>query len=324
MKRKHIIATIIFIFLLFMTSMGAYLEEFARQGASFESMGRQSLVLALANLFIASIIMMLVPLSCRLINRKRLSLKRGNRLCLWNSIILFVLNIILLAISDISFIGGVGALFFYFINKWSFVEYRQDFNVNELSAEQITTKINNVTVPNISNTAPHTTISETPVPVTKPYNKYCSRCGNGIDPITKKCTGCGKQYFKGITIKGLLIVTLSVLFTVSFAGNIILSYAISSSKEEYDEFKNSNKTRIAALKSEISELEERYKTLKNKYYEANEKATFMDKHVVFVEDDGTKLYHKYDCIKFSKNSFWAFNVEATKNAGYKPCPICCE
>ena len=90
-------------------------------------------------------------------------------------------------------------------------------------------------------------------------------------------------------------------------------------KEEIKENK-----RIEELEEQVAKLSEEVASWKNKYYEANEKATFMDKHVVFVEDDGTKLYHKYDCIKFSKNSFWAFNVEATKNAGYKPCPICCE
>ena len=26
--------------------------------------------------------------------------------------------------------------------------------------------------------------------------KYCSQCGSQIDPVTKKCTGCGKQHFR--------------------------------------------------------------------------------------------------------------------------------
>jgi len=36
---------------------------------------------------------------------------------------------------------------------------------------------------------------QTSHPVSKVAVKYCSRCGNAIDPTTKKCTGCGKQYF---------------------------------------------------------------------------------------------------------------------------------
>lgn len=30
------------------------------------------------------------------------------------------------------------------------------------------------------------------VPTTKSTTKYCSRCGHAIDPVTKKCSDCGK------------------------------------------------------------------------------------------------------------------------------------
>ena len=47
--------------------------------------------------------------------------------------------------------------------------------------------------------------------IKKPYSRYCSKCGNGIDPITKMCTGCGKQYFKGNPWKVFGVVVLTLL-----------------------------------------------------------------------------------------------------------------
>lgn len=54
------------------------------------------------------------------------------------------------------------------------------------------------------------------------------------------------------------------------------------------------------------------------------KLEFFDEHVVFVEDDGTNLYHKYDCYRFVGDYYWAYNIEQAIYRGYEPCPRCCE
>lgn len=54
-----------------------------------------------------------------------------------------------------------------------------------------------------------------------------------------------------------------------------------------------------------------------------QKLEFFDEHVVFVEDDGTDLYHKYDCYRFKGDYFWAYNIENAIYIGYEPCPRCC-
>ncbi len=55
----------------------------------------------------------------------------------------------------------------------------------------------------------------------------------------------------------------------------------------------------------------------------NQKLEFFDEHVVFVEDDGTNLYHKYDCYRFVGDCYWAYNIENAIYIGYEPCPRCC-
>ena len=116
--------------------------------------------------------------------------------------------------------------------------------------------------------------------------KYCSQCGEIIHPVTKKCTGCGKQYFKGVPWKTVICIVLSVLLAVSVFFNI-------------------------DLLTKRNEL-------------VSEKIQFFDTYVVFVEDDGTNLYHKYDCKRFKGNSFWAYNLAAADDNGYRPCPLCCD
>lgn len=60
-------------------------------------------------------------------------------------------------------------------------------------------------------------------------------------------------------------------------------------------------------------------------YETNaEKSEFIDEFVVFIEDDNTNLYHKYECNRFKGDYFWAFNIDQAISMGYKPCPICCK
>ncbi len=44
----------------------------------------------------------------------------------------------------------------------------------------------------------------------QPKTVYCRQCGKPIDNETKKCTGCGKQYFRGIRPITFLCIVLVV------------------------------------------------------------------------------------------------------------------
>ena len=67
----------------------------------------------------------------------------------------------------------------------------------------------------------------------------------------------------------------------------------------------------AALEEE-KENAEKYKT----------KAEFMDKYVVFVENNNSKVYHTYDCEKFTRSNFWAYSRKLAESNGFGPCSVC--
>lgn len=89
---------------------------------------------------------------------------------------------------------------------------------------------------------------------------------------------------------------------------------------------------LTQMKAELETLQEEYNTMKEDYdrmvqaVEAaagyKEKAEFLDKYVVFVEDNGTRYYHCYDCEDFTQTSFWTYSPKLAQAQGFKACPKC--
>lgn len=177
----------------------------------------------------------------------------------------------------------------------------------------------------------------TTTPVYDQPVKYCSHCGQAIDSVTKKCNGCGKQYFKGISRKTVLTTMVIILFVVSFTGNIILCFknielynALTEAQGDsamVSSLQKSNsdlKKEINELKADIADLKAEKSELQSQVRDYASEIEFYDKFVVFVEDDGTNLYHNYDCYKFKAEGFWAFNINTAIDEGYTPCSLCCD
>ena len=82
---------------------------------------------------------------------------------------------------------------------------------------------------------------------------------------------------------------------------------------------------FADLKKEVAELKEENEQYYDYWVDSFNEIAFYDEHIVFVADNGTDLYHKYDCSVFQNcESFWAYNTEAAEGEGYKPCSRCCD
>ena len=79
------------------------------------------------------------------------------------------------------------------------------------------------------------------------------------------------------------------------------------------------------LQLEIVALEDARATLESALDVARQyktKSEFMDSYVVFVENDGSGIYHTYGCGNFARNSFWAYSRKLAEAQGFHPCPVC--
>ena len=155
--------------------------------------------------------------------------------------------------------------------------------------------------------------------------KYCSHCGKIVDPTTKKCRGCGMQYPKGIPRKTVLTTLWLILFISSFLGNVFLYFANINLRAEISDLEKANASmnfKIKNLRENIEDITFTKNTYYNYFKKNREKIELLDSNIVFIEDDGSKRYHKYECDNFPGEDYWAHNVEYAKYRGYKPCPEC--
>lgn len=148
-------------------------------------------------------------------------------------------------------------------------------------------------------------------PKKKPLKKvrYCKFCGGEIDSEIKKCTSCGKQYFR--MPKRFGVIVLAILCVILLGLNVLQYYEISAMRSDLETagYKlNARDSLISSLNEKVSE----YKDI----------AEFMDNHIVIVSDDGTRMYHKYGCEDLDLSYFWAYNTEAAESKGYYPCNKC--
>ena len=186
--------------------------------------------------------------------------------------------------------------------------------------------------------------------------RYCRLCGGEIDSRSKRCAKCDKQYFK-FTIK-TAITAIVCLVAICLLGLNVFQYT--RHQEDITALEEQNRTISQNLKEkeiqialyrkqlqekdgEIENLEVGIEEYKKQLQEKSDKienlevgidlleydleimtwqVEFYDKHVVFVSDDGTNIYHNLRCEDFDASYFWAYNVELAEARGNTPCPKC--
>lgn len=154
--------------------------------------------------------------------------------------------------------------------------------------------------------------------------KYCSRCGSAIDNKTRKCTGCGKQYFRGlrftkfsvtVIVMSLVILALSALCIFQYINTQTATSDLQAEVSRLEQQVKSKDSTIKRLEGEIDDLEDEKWDNWSKLY-------FFDTYAEIVPDDGTRKYHKWGCSKLdTSNGFWIFNTAAAAD-DYTECSYC--
>lgn len=174
----------------------------------------------------------------------------------------------------------------------------------------------------------------------KTKNRFCKLCGSSIEPSTKKCTGCGKQYFrlpsakkssiipKMIALLSILIAGLCVYSNIQYQNQI---KQLSAQIAEQNEALKSLQSELEAAKSDVIAIQDKYREKFSEAYDLSEENKEMkliydycEKNMAFVINE-TMVYHKPHCfmIQSSESSFKGYSVSAAKQNGYTPCWLCC-
>lgn len=158
--KKRYIWIALLLLLLYATQVAKYFtylepEEFYR-----------AYLFGLLDVVIVSVIMQLFPFIWRLCNKNNLVYKKGNRVCYINSIVLFIISSTIYGVTNQEFgiVGVIGAVIYYFINKWLFVD-----NYIEM----------------VQNPKEKTNKKDILV---------CSSCGAVVKDTDKKCSNCNEKF----------------------------------------------------------------------------------------------------------------------------------
>lgn len=78
----------------------------------------------------------------------------------------------------------------------------------------------------------------------------------------------------------------------------------------------------ARLQRELTRTQETIRGMERQLDSLREKTEFFDTHIVFIQEDNTGLFHSYDCEKFTRHGYRAYNKQQAVSLGYTPCPHC--
>lgn len=114
---------LVLLLILWGSCVGGYLNNTSTYDNAF--------LLGTVNFIIISAIMMIIPAIFQIINQGKLKFEKGKNICKYNSIALFAISVLLDVIANISFIGGFGAIIYYYINLELFVEKRKQIPIKK-------------------------------------------------------------------------------------------------------------------------------------------------------------------------------------------------
>ncbi|MBQ8264814.1 MAG: hypothetical protein IJY96_08590 [Oscillospiraceae bacterium] len=114
------------------------------------------------------------------------------------------------------------------------------------------------------------------------------------------------------------IIVLVVAIMLSIGANVHQFQQIQS----LTEIKNSQDTEISKLERQLEDAQDSIATWIDKYEYAMVYKNYMDQHIVFLPNDASYIYHKFDCWVIEGKSCFIYNEELAQSYGYKACSLC--
>ena len=183
-----------------------------------------------------------------------------------------------------------------------------------------------------SDFSPPQSITETKEKSVASKVRYCKFCGSPIDAETKKCTGCGKQYFSPTFACRLAAALLSIVLIVS--AFLLLKElfhchgqieALSASVSEISSDLTTVSLERDDLALQVQQLEKEIATLRSSSRKIEDELEFYHSKVAVVSSIDTILhyYHTRSCSHIPHpTGYSVYTIPEAKQLGYTPCPYC--
>lgn len=302
MKKRYIIA-IGLMLIIYMSACGNYINAGVTDNKIY--------LYGLIDFLIISVIMIAVPFFLKMSNK--LNDENGKKICVNNSLIIFILSILATIMSEGTNnfgIGGLGAIFYYFINMNLFVQETNQITSSKKNIKNSTPFITN------ENNNDNGTWQEH---LKKNYKSTGTRT-NMQELMSSQNIKTNDNLIEendntlsNTNYKNIFIFTTTVLAIALIISLICNLYQYSNNKELTEQYNDSE--------SKVNEYVSLYTKEQIKRISLTNKSDFLDKHIVFIIDGYGNYYYTYDCMKEVTSgksySFLAYNTETAIAKGYK-------
>ena len=122
----------------------------------------------------------------------------------------------------------------------------------------------------------------------------------------------------------IVYIGLSLLIVLAVGFGILQTVSVQKLQTEVTDLEKQITTKEATmlhLEKQIVHLNADIRSLNRDIASYEKLASFIDDYVVFIEDDGTNLYHKFNCYKFRGDSFWYTIPKMLYSRASRPAPF---
>lgn len=255
----------------------------------------------------------------------------------------FVVAVIQTAAREVGLIlGAIPAMLLFGLAWWSAKKLCSLWDQHQ--AEKAALAVSESPIPDPLPTEQESATSA-PAPST-PKLRYCKLCGAPIDPVTRKCTDCRKQYFrppvlhkKHLAIAAGVLACAAVVFLVFNLDSRLnaaeakveeLSAQIAELNTDLatqEDIANRYIKSHSSLKSAFDGLQKNYDALRKENAMYREYLDYCEYYCAYVTITGGKIsssiYHRLDCpYTESADSLRILYIEFLESRDFTPCPYC--
>ena len=258
----------------------------------------------------------------------------------------FVVSVIQTAAHEAGVIlGAIPAMILFGLAWWSAKKLCALWDQRQAEKAALAVSESPIPDPLPAEQKPTITAPSSPAPAT-PKLRFCKHCGSTIDPTTRQCTGCGKQYFRPPVLRkkhlaiaaGVLACAAVVFLVFNLSSRLNVAEAkveelsaqiaeLNTDLATQEDIANRYIKSHSSLKSAFDGLQKNYDALRKENAMYREYLDYCEYYCAYVTITGGKIsssiYHRLDCpYTEAADSLRILYIEFLESRDFTPCTYC--